>query len=185
MKDLSKNNVAWRFAKSEDIFTLLCDGNMNIDMNNHKYFNAISSGKNLMLIGELYDKIITYVCVVFDKKIFMRRYFKMLPNEGFILACYTKSDFRGRGIGVQALVELRRRLMQEDPSVHLFCHVDCSNTSSLRMFEKAGYLSTETKLYRVRLLKWDFVFQRGKYQQRFISDSTISQPEKDFSNGHS
>lgn len=183
LKNLSKNNVLWRFAQSEDILHLLNEGDMNINANNYRYFNAISSGKNLMLVGELHNKIIAYVCVVFDKKIFLKRYFTLQQNEGFVLASYTKADFRGRGIGVQALGELRRRLMIVNPSAHLFCHVDCSNKSSLRMFEKAGYVSTTTKLYRVRFMKWDFVFQNGKYKNRFVMDSKISQPEKDFFNG--
>jgi len=172
------SDVSWRYANSRDILDMLDSGEMGINRENYKYFNAISIDNNKMLIGELSSEVVAYVCVVFVRKIFLRRYFKMYPNEGFVLACYTRPDFRGRGIGVQALVELRNRLIRVNPSLHLFCHIDCSNKSSRRMFEKAGYVLAKTSIYRIHFLKWNFVFQKGKYEHRFIIDPKICQPEK-------
>lgn len=171
-------DIIWRLATVNDLKKMASDGDMHIDMNNINYYNAISSDGNLMLVGEVDSKIIAYVCIVLGKKIFCKRYFKLLPNEGFVLACFTRTDWRGKGIGVRALAELRNSLLADIPSLHLFSHVNCSNTSSLRMFHKAGYVPAQTNLYRIRFFKWDVVFQSGKYKNRFIRDPKICQPEK-------
>ncbi len=171
--------ISWRTSKLDDIMRMASEGDMNINKENLPYYYAIISDGNRMMLGEINNEIVAYVCVVFGRKVFVNRYFELAPDEGFALAGFTKANWRGKGLGVCALEELRKCLMINKPSLHLFCHVNSSNQSSLRMLEKAGWVSANTNLYRIRLLKWDFVFQTGRYRRRFIRDLQISQPRKE------
>jgi RimJ/RimL family protein N-acetyltransferase len=172
-------DVTWRTATLQDLQAMARSADYLIGECDLSYYHALISDGNLMMLAERNSEILAYSCIAFGKKVFSQRYFKLSPDEGFVLACFTKPGFRGKGLGVEALWALKRVAEQSRGALRLFAHVDTWNQSSLRMLRKAGFISAETQMYRIRLLRWDLVHQAGKYADRFISEKEIRQPARE------
>lgn len=158
----------FRFATEDDIKRMAEAGVYNFSRSGIPYYTFISQNGNFMVLIEDRFQVVGYAACIFRTKKMGNLFFNMMSNEGFVLACFTCIQYRGKGYGPLCIKKILQYCLNNKIQ-KLYIDISTSNQSSIRSALKAGAKYCCSGFYRLRFFKKDYVFPYGKLKSKFVS----------------
>lgn len=165
---LSCGELNFRLATEDDIKRMAEAGVYNFSISGIPYYTFISQNENFMVLIENRFQIVGYAACIFRSKKMGNLFFHMMPNEGFVLACFTCIEHRGKGYGPLCIKKILQYCLNNKIQ-KLYIDISTSNQSSTKSALKAGAEYCCSGFYRLRFFKKDYVFPYGKLKSKFVS----------------
>ncbi len=158
--------VEFGFGDRETLEEVLADQDLGISEKWLPYYSALLCGKNRLFVGRHNGQIVFYGGVMCEHRSLPRGAFLLESDEFYIVACFTRAGYRGRGIYPAALRDICRRLGAEGYR-RGYVDVATYNAPSIRGIAKAGAKRSDSDYQQIHFFGYEMSVPQGPLRPRF------------------
>jgi GNAT superfamily N-acetyltransferase len=160
--------VEFSVATPQILRGMMRDPDLGMAWDDGTWYGQFVSGQNRLLIATSGSQIVCYGGVVFGSRPFWNTESRFLlrDDEFFILACFTRPAYRGRGLYRSLLSHMCDELRGQGYRTG-YIDIAAWNKPSIRGALKAGAVRHDSQYLRIRLLGRNWIIPRGSMKDRF------------------